>query len=517
MPEKIEKEVENFKFPEQFLFGVATSGYQVEGGYNTETGPKNNWYEWEKSGKVEKTGEASRFWELYPEDFARCKWMGNNSFRLGIDWGRLQPAESFTGSPPPISEEAVEGYAKILNEAYKNSLEPLVTLFHWTYPHWVGKNLWLNEDKIKNLFVPALTEAVEKINSVLIEKYNRPPIKYLITINEPIFASAGAYLLKKMPGHEGSASLEKFKASLMNIFWAHVLLYRSLHKLYRERNWPTPEISSNSWCGSIYEIDKMFFDVCMAKANGVSSSEIEKFLTDERRAMYAIISQSPRRSLVGLRRTLENLLASVIAKRLFTHWPVQKFIEEVYRGDELRLVDYLPFDFYDPFLCDYIRFTPLIKPAVTAWEWWSVPEALTYFLKSYSRTSKGLPIRIVENGIAFEAPYNATSAKPRPDDIVRHWVIQSHVLEIIRAINQGINVDAYYHWSLVDNYEWGSFTPRFGIFGVIYPEGARRLKKDMYGDNAGGAYKLICEAFKNKDKNALLAALSAEKFPEIEF
>lgn len=517
MKRDFEQELDAFEFKRHFTFGVATSGYQVEGGYNTEDGIKNNWYDWEKSGKVEKTGLSSNFWELYPEDFARTKWMGNNSFRLGIEWARLQPAERFTGSPPPISQEAVENYAKILNEAYKNSLEPLVTLFHWTYPYWVGKDLWINDDKIKNLFVPALVESVEKINTVLIEKYKRPPIRKIITINEPIFPSAGTYLLKKLPGHQGAPSLEKFKLSLINVFWAHVLLYRALHKLYKDKGWKTPEISSNMWCACLYEIDKMFFDICLAKANGISESEIEKYLNDERRATYAILSQAPRKSLVGVRRTLENILAGIISKRLFTSWPIRKLIDEVYSGDETRLVDYLPFDFYDPFLGDYLRFEPFVKPAVNAWQWWSTPEALNYFLQAYSRTSKGLPIRIVENGISHEANYTAKKALPRPDGLVRYEVIRAHVFEIIRAINQGINIDAYYHWSLVDNYEWGSFKPRFGIFGVVYPENARRLKTDMLGKNTAGAYKLICEAFKAKDKKALKDAFLAENFPEIDF
>ncbi|HDH97255.1 MAG TPA: glycoside hydrolase family 1 protein, partial [Proteobacteria bacterium] len=490
----VKRELEDFEFPDRFSLGTATAGYQVEGGYNTADGPKNNWYEFELKGKVEKTGAGCNFWELYPEDFARCRWMGNNAFRMGIDWARLQPGERRTDSPPPLSQEAIERYADIINEARKNGLDELITLFHWTHPFWVGGDLWTNDEKVKDLFVPALVESVERINAVLVEKHGSSPIRRFITMNEPLFVPLTTYILKIFPGYDGLPSLTRFKTSYINILWAHLLLYKAIHELYRKKGWTTPEVSLNPWGCCIYELDKMTFDLFLAKANGVGESEITKFLNEERRATYAILSQAPRRSLVGLRRTLENL-AAYFMKRRVGRWSMEKLLREMYDSEHERFIDYLPFDFYDPFIADYVRFSTIIKPARWPWEWWSVPEALGYFLKAYSRKSLGLPIRIVENGIGFECPYNESKAKPRPDGIRRHEVIQAHMFEIVRAIKEGINIDGYYHWSLIDNYEWGSFTPRFGIFGVVYPEGARRLKTDILGDNEAGAYKLICEAF----------------------
>ena len=67
-----------------FLWGVATSGYQSEGGYNGVGQPQNNWSESEQKGKVMRTGNASEFWTRYPEDFSNCQKLGLNSFRLGL-------------------------------------------------------------------------------------------------------------------------------------------------------------------------------------------------------------------------------------------------------------------------------------------------------------------------------------------------------------------------------------------------------------------------------------------------
>lgn len=80
-----------FTLPDDFLFGVANAAFQVEGGYNSEGGPLNNWADYEHEGKVEKSGEAVRFWTEYPEHVELAKGMNLNAFRMSIEWARVQP------------------------------------------------------------------------------------------------------------------------------------------------------------------------------------------------------------------------------------------------------------------------------------------------------------------------------------------------------------------------------------------------------------------------------------------
>src|SRR5450756_1647250 len=80
---------ENFSLPDDFMFGVANAGFQVEGGFNGPGEPLNNWVELERAGKVEPSGEAIRFWTDYPEELEMAKGMGLNGFRLGIEWARV--------------------------------------------------------------------------------------------------------------------------------------------------------------------------------------------------------------------------------------------------------------------------------------------------------------------------------------------------------------------------------------------------------------------------------------------
>ena len=97
--------------------------------------------------------------------------------------------------------------------------------------------------------------------------------------------------------------------------------------------------------------------------------------------------------------------------------------------------------------------------------------------------------------------------------MTRDQFLKATLYEVIKARNEGINVDTYCHWSLIDNYEWTSFEPRFGLFGVDYHDNARRLTTDAFGTNAGGCYKLFVEAFKNKDQKALREAFVTTQYP----
>ena len=92
-----------------FVIGVATAGYQVEGGYNGAGEPGNNWLNWERSGRVERSGVACDFWEHPEEALDRASAIGCNAFRLSVEWARLEPeADHF-------DEVALARYVEILS------------------------------------------------------------------------------------------------------------------------------------------------------------------------------------------------------------------------------------------------------------------------------------------------------------------------------------------------------------------------------------------------------------------
>src|SRR5260221_14323147 len=102
---------------EDLLWGVATSAYQSEGGYNGPGQPQTNWAEAEHRGDVTPLGLATDFWNRYPEDFGRCKKLSLNAFRLVIELSRVQPTFTIQSCPPPpFDDVALEYYVVLLWE-----------------------------------------------------------------------------------------------------------------------------------------------------------------------------------------------------------------------------------------------------------------------------------------------------------------------------------------------------------------------------------------------------------------
>ena len=140
-----------------FLWGVATSAYQHEGGFNGEGEPQNNWAWAEHKHRVDPAGKAADFWHLAEEDFARCRALGLNAFRLSLAWERIQPSTELSpngqpspNAPPPFDESALARYAALLADCRKQGLEPMVTLHHFTHPAWLGVDAWLNPETIEH-------------------------------------------------------------------------------------------------------------------------------------------------------------------------------------------------------------------------------------------------------------------------------------------------------------------------------------------------------------------------------
>jgi beta-glucosidase len=120
-----------------FLVGVATSGYQIEGGFNGPDEPHNNWSGWEDMGRTERSGIACDFWRHPEEALDRAAALGCNAFRLSVEWARLEPR------PEAFDDAALERYVEILSMCAARGLAPMVTLHHFTHPDWQGEEFWL--------------------------------------------------------------------------------------------------------------------------------------------------------------------------------------------------------------------------------------------------------------------------------------------------------------------------------------------------------------------------------------
>jgi beta-glucosidase len=210
------------EFPKGFLWGAATSAYQVEG-----NNINSDWWEWEKrTGLRETSGQACRHYELYKEDFVLARELNHNAHRLSIEWSRIEPEEG------RFLEEEISHYIDVILSLKQLNIEPIVTLHHFTNPLWLAKLSGWQNKKVEMYF----SRYVEKMVEALCDKVN-----YWVTINEPMVYAYHSYILGSWPPQE--KSFLKAKEVIDNMVKSHVMAYRFIHSIYNRKKLPSPFVS----------------------------------------------------------------------------------------------------------------------------------------------------------------------------------------------------------------------------------------------------------------------------------
>jgi len=195
------------KFPKNFLWGAATSAYQVEGGI------VNDWTAHFDA------KEATRHYQYFRRDLELAKKLNHNAHRFSIEWSRIEPEE---GSFVP---EELAHYEKLIDELKLKGMEPLVTLWHFTLPLWLAKKGgWACPEAPEHF-----RRYVEFVVSNLGHKVN-----FWITLNEPRLYCEMMYLSRQWL--EKSRSPIKCRRAILNLARAHRLAYETIHNLKDDAN-----------------------------------------------------------------------------------------------------------------------------------------------------------------------------------------------------------------------------------------------------------------------------------------
>lgn len=204
----------NYQFPKDFLWGAATSAYQIEGGLI------NDWSEWEKSPKrlaeLKKknlnpvdfqSGLACNSWEMMEEDIKCLKAIKATAYRFSVDWSRIEPEEG------KFDEKALSRYADFVRRLQEENIEPFVTLWHWPIPLWL-------RDKGGWSFGLAIEYFKKYVKQVAIAM---PTVKFWITLNEPDIYTGNGYLKGIWPPQKKNIFI--YLKVLNNLVKAHVVAY----------------------------------------------------------------------------------------------------------------------------------------------------------------------------------------------------------------------------------------------------------------------------------------------------
>lgn len=442
-----------------FLFGVGTSSYQIEGAHDVGGRTPSIWDTFcREPGRIKNadTGDhACDHYHRFEEDLDIIASLNVDVYRFSISWSRwLKP----DGSKNP---EGVEFYKKLIAGLHERNVKPVVTLYHWDLPQWLDdKGGWLNRATCH-----AFVEYTESVVSELGES-----ISSYTTLNEPWCSSILSYFIgDHAPGHKSRK--EAYQAA-HHLLVAHGLSCTKIRELA-----PHAEVS-------------IVLDGGLAMPKTDSAADIEA----------ANLSNAESYGLF-----LDPLFKKQYPKMLSTAFPDAVPVRE---DGDLDIIS-APLDFlgWNYYTCNIIfaidtdgldldkeqPYSSIKIPDVgtTDMGWSIYPEGLTQTLCSLTEDYDTLPpVYITENGMAW--PDEVVDGAVNDD--IRLTYLDNHLEAVQKANDLGCNIRGYYYWSLMDNFEWAyGLEKRFGLTHVDYKTQKRTLKK------SGHAYAKLLS---NKVKRA---------------
>ena len=447
------------QFPASFLWGTATAAYQVEGDLHD-----SDWFQWEGLCDVcsgASADDGPKFLDHYQADFANAASISTNAFRMSLDWSRLFPTRSsFPDNPDPAG---VQLYHDILDSARQAGLEPMVTLVHFALPSWLQD---LTDLDSRSGFVDiSAVDDFEAFADWAASEYGSK-VDYWITINEMFVMVGAGWISGDFPPGKTIEVDESFVV-LLNLIRAHARGYDAIHR----RDTGDADGDGVAARVSISKHNRVFLPKDPTDPDHVRSADMLRYLVNH------------------------YILQALVFGNIDGNFDMDYDDPEDTADDPgLRgRLDFIGLNYYGVSLvvdAGSDRNFPLIGfPLSNDLENQGFPGAFSDFgWTLYSQGLRpiidelepyGLPIIITENGIADA------------NDNQRPRYIIEHLYEINEAIDDGIDIRGYFHWSLIDNFEWGSgFCPRFGLFRVDYDDPARPR---TMGEGAS-VYKRIIDA-----------------------
>jgi beta-glucosidase len=500
--------------------GVATSSFQTEGALDLPGFAKSNWSEWQTLGRVERIGAACSLWSRFDRVIDRLATLEATVFRGSFEWARLWP------DGPSVDEDAARGYADRVAMLRRAGVEPIVTLQHFTHPAWLGPDLWL-DPRSPELFAEYVVSAARAVQSSLVARGARPITRW-VTINEPNMLALASYGAGVFP-HVKPALLEgsplgaaRALLALDHLATAHVRAYDALHALHESHGWPRPDVTYNPNLVDSYTLSAQWIDAM--RTNARSARERASFIRARRSHFEGTFlepegTHSPRADVA---RAIDRALAGPLALDAF---------ESLSRALSARgakpAIDSRAFDLYDPWTRHQARGAEHALDAIARgdlgealslagqsrvaiaepWEWACEPATLERALLALHDPADPVPLDVLENGMSVERTPGA-AARERPDRVRRPHFIRGYTLSFARAVCVlGLPARTYAHWTLVDNYELGRWSPRFGVFALGDPDdGASATAdapwsdRDALGDDAASALAHFAGACRDPER-----------------
>ena len=431
-------------FPEDFLWGAAAAAYQIEGAAFEDGRGRSVWDDFcDTPGKVERGQSgaiACDHYHRYVEDVAIMKAMGLHAYRLSIAWPRVLPA-----GEGAVNEAGLDFYDRLVDELLRQGITPYATLFHWDFPSALfARGGWLERDSA-SWFGSYTDIVVRRLGD---------RVKHWITLNEP-----QVYI---QHGHRDGSHAPGLQLPLRDqLVAAHNTMRAHGHSVQAIRAAsPGPAVIGYTGVGAAgcpVDLDPANVEAARRATNGVDP---EHHFNNVWWYDPVCLGRYPE---VGLEVFGDDMPDFPDSDFEEMKQPIEFLGLNIYQGGYIKAgEDGEP------------EGIPLADGhPITTFDWPVVPEALRwgpYFIHE----RYGLPIHITENGLA-SMDWVARDGKvhdPNRIDFTARYLEQLRL-----AIDDGTDVQGYFHWSILDNFEWAKgYTKRFGLVHVDYPTGTRTVK-----------------------------------------
>ncbi len=432
-------------FPKDFAWGAAAASYQIEGAHRSDGKGESVWDMFvRKQGSVWRghTGDdACDHYHRYREDVALWKQLGLKAYRLSISWPRVLP--SGTGS---INEAGLAFYDRLVDELLSAGIDPWITCFHWDFPvSLYHRGGWQNRDS---------ADWFADYAGVLADRLSDRVTKFM-TFNEPqCFVLLGHDSAVHAPGDK--LREDEVVRAQHHVLLAHGKAVQALRARARQplRLGYAP-VGLISVPATEDPRDLAAAERRMATADASRWDNVSWYdpvFLGKYPERDGLISRLPR----GFERDLPTIAQ-----------PIDFCGTNIYFGTPVRASET-----GEPEVVPEAPGAP-----ITALNWPVTPSSLyhgpRFFYERYKK-----PIVITENGLSCRDWVSVDGAVHDPNRID---FMTRYLRELHRAIAEGVPVEGYFHWSVMDNFEWAEgYRDRFGLIYVDYQTQARTLKDSAH-------------------------------------
>lgn len=434
------------KFGKDFVWGAATSSYQIEGAAYRDGGGRSVWdMLCDQPGKIANgdTGDvACDHYHRFENDVALMAKIGLQAYRFSISWPRVLP--DGTGK---VNQQGLDFYSRLVDALLEKNITPWITLFHWDFPYALYcRGGWLNRDSA-DWFADYTRLVVDRLSD---------RVSHWITLNEPqCFIGMG---------HQDGAHAPGLQMGISEVLLAG-------HNALRAHGKSVQAIRAYAKTGSV---------VSAAQASKISlpASEQADDIEAARQHMFSVKEKH----------VFNN--AWFADPMILGHYPeegVELFagdMPEIYQGDMECInqkLDYFGTNIYSgTHVCaaedkdfECVEKKDLAK---TAMGWPVTPDAL-YWGPAFIHERYRLPVVVTESGMANDDRVQEGKVHDRE----RIDFLYKYLTACARAVEEGVPVLGYFLWSLMDNFEWAEgYDKRFGIVYVDYETQQRVPKYSAY-------------------------------------